>query len=90
MTRIVQYHTNTSDPSSIVSDNSNFRGDFHKMRKVTTFWFRVGAQEAPDGLTDDIDNEINSWAEREGAVIVNTSMCIDQARQLLLVIVTSE
>jgi hypothetical protein len=60
------------------------------MRKITTFWFRIGAQEAPDSLTDDIDTEINGWAEREGAVIVSTSMCVDEARQLLLVIVTSE
>jgi hypothetical protein len=60
------------------------------MRRVTSFWFKIGPTEDPDSLTEDIDSEINSWAQRESAVIVSTSMCVDPARQLLLVIVTSE
>jgi len=60
------------------------------MRQVTSFWFKIASIEEPDSITEDIDSEINRWAQRTEAVIVSTSMCVEPLRNVLYVIVVWE
>lgn len=60
------------------------------MRKIISFWFKVSSTEDPNNLTEDIDTEINDWAQNNGATIVSTSMCVEPIRNTLYVIVVYE
>lgn len=60
------------------------------MRQVTSFWFKISSIEEPDSITEDMDSEINRWADRTGAIIINTSMCVEPVRNVLYVLVTWE
>jgi hypothetical protein len=57
------------------------------MRQVTSFWFKITSIEEPDSITDDIDTEINAWAQKNEATIVSTSMAVEPSRNVLYVIV---
>jgi hypothetical protein len=57
------------------------------MRQVTSFWFKITSIEEPDSITDDIDSEINEWAQKNEATIINTSMAVEPSRNVLYVIV---
>jgi hypothetical protein len=61
-----------------------------KMRQVTSFWFKITSAEDPDGITDDIDSEINNWAQKNRANIVSTSMAVDPVKNVLYVVVVWE
>lgn len=60
------------------------------MRQVTSFWFKISSIEDPDSITEDMDSEINRWAQREEVTIVSTSMCVEPTRNVLYVLVVSE
>ena len=60
------------------------------MRQVTSFWFKISSIEEPDSITDDIDAEINRWADRNDVIIFGTSMCVEPVRNVLYVLVTWE